>query len=63
MLNIGRVLREKGMTQADLARMLGVSVQAVNSVACGRSVASGKLLKRYADALEVDVNELYDDFL
>ena len=51
------------MTQADLARMLGVSVQAVNSVACGRSVASGKLLKRYADALEVDVNELYDDFL
>lgn len=63
MLNISRVLREKGMTQGDLAKILGVSTQAVNSVVCGRSLASGKLLKRYADALEVDVNELYDDFL
>lgn len=63
MLNIERVLKEKGMTQGDLARLLGVSVQAVNSVVCGRSVASGRLLKRYADALEVDVNDLYDDFL
>lgn len=63
MLNIEGVLREKGMTQGDLAKILGVTVQAVNSVVCGRSVASGKLLKRYASALEVDVNDLYDDFL
>ena len=63
MLNIERVLKEKGMTQGDLARLLGVSVQAVNSVVCGRSVASDRLLKRYADALGVDKEELYDDFL
>ena len=63
MLNIERVLKEKGMTQGDLARKLGVSTQAVNSVVCGRSIASGKLLKRYANALEVDVNDLYDSYL
>ena len=63
MLNIERVLREKGMTQGDLARMLGVTVQAVNSVVCGRSVASERLLKRYASALDVEVSDLYDDFL
>ena len=63
MLNIERVLRDKGMTQGDLARKLGVSTQAVNSVVCGRSVASERLLKRYADALGVGVDELYDDFL
>lgn len=63
MLNIERVLRNKGMTQGELAKRLGVSTQAVNSVVRGRSIASDRLLKRYADALEVDVNELYDDFL
>ena len=63
MLNIERVLRDKGMTQGDLARKLGVSTQAVNSVVCGRSIASDRLLTRYADALGVDKEELYDDFL
>ena len=63
MLNIERVLKEKGMTQGDLARMLGVSTQAVNSVICGRSVASERLLGRYADVLGVGIGDLYDDFL
>ena len=63
MLNIESVLRRKGMTQGDLAVALGVSVQAVNSTICGRSVASQKLLKRYADALNVTINDLYDDIL
>lgn len=63
MLNIERVLKQKGMTQGDLAVILGVSTQAVNSVICGRSVASDRLLERYADALGVEKDELYDDFL
>ena len=63
MLNIERVLKNKGMTQGDLAKRLGVTVQAVNSVICGRSMASERLLKRYADALGVEKDELYDDFL
>lgn len=63
MLCIERILKDKGMRQADLAQRLGVSVQAVNSVICGRSVPSERLLKRYADALEVGIEELYDDFL
>ena len=63
MLNIERVLKEKGLTQGELARRLGVSTQAVNSVVCGRSIASKKLLKRYADVLGVEENDLYDDLL
>lgn len=63
MLCIEKVLREKGMTQGDLAKILGVSVQAVNSAICGRSRASDKLVRRYADALHVEVCELYDNVL
>lgn len=51
------------MTQKDLARQLGVSVQAVNSAICGRSIPSDKLLTRYARVLQVKKEELYDDFL
>ena len=63
MLNIERVLRNKGMTQGDLAKRLGVSVQAVNSAVCGRSNPSKKLLQRYAKALNVTIEDLFDDFL
>ena len=63
MISIERVLRQKGMTQRDLAERLGVTVQAVNSVVCGRSIASRKLLDRYAKALDVSVEDLFDDFL
>lgn len=63
MLNIERVLKNKGMTQNDLAMRLGVSVQAVNSAICGRSMMSDKLVRRYADALDVGIEDLYDDFL
>lgn len=63
MLDIGRVLKEKGMTQGQLARILGVTTQAVNSAVCGRSVPSQRLIKRYADALGVQVEEMFDDFL
>lgn len=63
MINIERVLKQKGMTQRDLAERLGVTVQAVNSVVCGRSIASEKLLERYAQALDVNVEDLFDNFL
>ena len=63
MLNIERVLKEKNMTQADLAGKLKVTPQAVNAVVCGRIPVSDKLLKRYADALDVGIEDLYDDFL
>lgn len=63
MLCIEKVLRSKGMTQGDLAKMLGVSVQAVNSVLCGRCNPSRRLIKRYADTLDVPIESLYDDLL
>lgn len=63
MLNIERVLKEKHMTQKDLAVRLNVTVQAVNSVICGRSLPSDRLIERYADALGVTKDRLYDNFL
>lgn len=63
MLNIEGVLREKGMMQRDLAERLGVSVQAVNSVICGRRTPSDRILERYAQALGVPKENLFDDFL
>lgn len=51
------------MTQHELAGMLGVTVQAVNSVVCGRSNPSERLIDRYARALDVPRERLYDDYL
>ena len=63
MLNIERILKDKGMTQQDLADRLGVSVPAVNSVICGRRIPSESLLKKYAEVLDVEKDDLYDGFL
>lgn len=63
MLCVDKVLRDMGLTQGDLAMKLGVSVQAVNSVVCGRSNPSRKLIERYARVLGVPIEILYDDFL
>ena len=49
------------MTEGDLAAKLGVSLQSVNSVVRQRENTSLKKLKRYADALNVSVSELFDD--
>lgn len=59
-LRIDDILKEKGMTQQQLAEKMGVSPQSVNSVIRQRENTSMKKLKRYADALGVSVEELFE---
>lgn len=63
MVDIQEAIRRKGITQRELAMKLGVSVQAVNATVRGRAVPSEKQLRRYAEALKVDIKDLYSDFI
>ena len=60
-LRIDDILRERGMTEKELALMMGVSYQSVNSVVRCRENPSAKKLKRYATALGVPMNELFQE--
>ena len=59
-LKIDDILRQKGMSEKDLASKMGISVQAVNSVVRCRENPSVKKLKKYADALGVGIGELFE---
>lgn len=61
MLIIDEILRKRGMKERELAAILGVSLQSVNSVIRQRENTSLKKLQKYADALGVSVGELFDD--
>lgn len=49
-----------GMTQAQLAKKLGIADVNISAVETGVRTPKIKTLKRYADALGVDVQELID---
>lgn len=49
------------MKERELAAILGVSVQSVNSVVRQRENTSLKKLEKYADALGLKVADLFDD--
>ena len=59
-LRIDDILKQKEMTQQMLAEKMGVSPQSVNSVIRQRENTSMKKLKRYADALDVPFEELFE---
>lgn len=50
--------KEKGMTQKDLARQLGVTDQAVSNWENGRRMPDLSLFKPLCETLEISVNEL-----
>lgn len=56
-----RALKEKGWTQADLARQLGMSSQAVGDYYHGRRCPSIELAERFALALDLEPSNLIDD--
>ena len=61
MLIIDEILRKRGMTEKALAEKLGVSVQSVNSVVRQRENTSLRKLQRYADALGLELKDLFSD--
>ena len=58
-MRIKELCKERGITQADLARRLGIRPSSL-SQAINRNRLSAEYLKRIADALNVDVGELYE---
>ena len=52
--------RERGLSQADLAKALGVSRQTVNSIETGRWVPSLALALSLGRFFEVSVEEMFD---
>ena len=56
--NIGAIRKERGLTQEQLARMVGVSAQAVSKWENG-GTPDAELLPAIADRLEVTIDSLY----
>jgi putative transcriptional regulator len=52
--------RERGLSQADLAKALGVSRQTVNSIETGRWVPSLALALSLGRFFDVPVEEMFD---
>ncbi len=67
MLRIKEIVKEKGLTQKDLAERLGISDISFNKTLRGK-YPQLQTLERIADALDVDIVELFapkasDDFI
>ena len=58
-MRIKELCKERGITQEDLARRLGIRPSSL-SQAISRNRLSADYLERIADALNVDVGELYE---
>jgi transcriptional regulator with XRE-family HTH domain len=56
------IRRERGMSQVDLAEAAGLSRQVVSNLERGSSHGYPETWKRLADALEVTVDDLLEDF-
>ena len=56
---IKAILREKGITQKELAERLGMSLQQLNNTVSGRNTASMAVFERIAEALGVEFWQLF----
>ena len=57
------IMNRKWVTQEELARRINSSQQMISRYLTGQSVPSALTLKKIADALDCNVNDLYDYFL
>ena len=62
-LRIKEILSEKGMTQEELAQIIGVKTPYVNSICNGGKGASINKLSDIAKALNVPLASLFADYL
>lgn len=57
--NVKRIRREKGLTQRDLAKLIGYkSVASVSKLELGKEIPHKKVLDKFAKALDVDIYDL-----
>lgn len=62
MLRLKEILKEKKISEQDLANKLGVTRQYVNAIAKERSSCSLDTLARIADTLDVPIVSLFDGY-
>lgn len=60
--NLKRVREEKGMTQTEVAAKVGITQAACVQFEKGIRIPNAVTLKAIADALEVPVGSLYEEF-
>ena len=58
--NIVRYRKEKGLTQAELGKLLGVSYQAVSKWELDKTMPDVFLLPRLADVFECSIDDLFN---
>lgn len=58
MLNLKVARIKKGLTQRNLAKLVGVSVATINRIETGKQVLKVDMLSKLAEVLEIPVNEL-----
>lgn len=56
------IMNRKWITQDELARRINSTQQMISRYLTGQSIPSAITIKKIADALEVNVNEFYDDY-
>lgn len=59
LLRIKELLKEKNMTGKDLAEKVNVSSVAISNITSGNSFPKPDLLKNIAEAMDVDIRELF----
>ena len=57
-VRLRKLRAEKGMSQKDVADAVGMTQAAISQLESGRRVATPKTVKRLAEALGVDIEEL-----
>lgn len=60
--NLKRVREEKGVTQAEVAAKVGITQAACVQFEKGIRIPNAVTLKAIADALEVPIESLYEEF-
>ena len=59
--NVERLVEQKGISLAQLARKMGTTPQSLNQIKTGIRGVGGKMFSRFAEALEVDETRLLID--
>ena len=59
--NVARLLDDRGMSQRELARMIGMTHEHVNAALKGRATLSRSIMEKIADALGASTQELLTD--